>query len=105
MIEQLGTIDELVVGGYHAMDCVKRIAEFALECGIDTLVDLDLTDIFFRIYKQKDYFNIENYNPERFKLNMVYSPVKEEAEFLEMDFNKDYSSPVYGFTNESSKRR
>lgn len=105
LLEQLGTVDKLVVGGYHAMDCVKRVAEEALELGIDTLVDLDLTDLFFNIYKQKDYFSIENYSPENFKINMINRFGDKRTEFEERLFNKNYSSPVYGFVNESSKRR
>ena len=105
LLEQLGSIDKLVVGGYHVMDCVKRVSETALEIGIDTLVDLDLTDLFFNIYKQKDYFDMENYSPEKFKMNMINRFGNKNTEFEEMLFNRNYSSPVYGFVNESSKRR
>lgn len=104
LIEQLGDIDELVVGGYHFKDCVKRVAEVALQSGINTLVDLDLTDLFFNVYKQKDYFNMENYSPERFKSNMINRFGDEDTEFEERLFNRNYSSPVYGFTNHSSKK-
>ena len=105
LLEQLGAIDKLVVGGYHVMDCVKRVAEVALSLGIDTLVDLDLTDLFFNVYKQKDYFDIKNYSPERFKINMINSFGDEHVELEERLFNRNYSSPVYGFTNQTSKRR
>ena len=105
LIEQLGSVDELVVGGYHAMDCVKRVAEIALQSGIDTLVDLDLTDLFFNVYKQNDYFDMENYSPEKFKTNMINRLGDEDLEFEERLFNRNYSSPVYGFTKQSSKRR
>lgn len=104
LIEQLGDVDELVVGGYHAIDCVKRVAEIALERGINTLVDLDLTDLFFNLYKQKDYFDIENYSPERFKENMISRHGNEFTEFEERLFNRNYSSPVYGFINQSNKK-
>ena len=105
LLEQIGIIDELVVGGYHCMDCVKRVAEVALEHGIDTLVDLDLTDLFFNIYKQKDYFDLENYSPERFKLNMINRFEDGRMDLEERLFNNNYSSPVYGFTKECIKRR
>jgi len=104
LIDQLGPIDELVVGGYHAMDCVKRTAETALELGIDTLVDLDLTDLFFSLYKQKDYFNIESYDPERFKMKMINRGGSSDTELEERIFNRNYSSPVYGFAKKSSRR-
>ena len=87
------------------MDCVKRVAEVALSLGIDTLVDLDLTDLFFNVYKQKDYFDMKNYSPERFKINMINSFGDDYVELEESLFNRNYSSPVYGFTNQTSKRR
>lgn len=45
IINQLGKVDKLVIGGYHAQDCVRKIGEKALENGINTLIDLDLTDL------------------------------------------------------------
>lgn len=105
LLQQLGTVDELVVGGYHVMDCVKRVAEVALDFGIDTLVDLDMTDLFFNVYKQKDYFDIDNYSPERFKINMINRFGDRRIELEERLFDRNYSSPVYGFSKESSKRK
>ena len=105
LLQQLGSIDELVVGGYHVMDCVKRVAEVALDFGIDTLVDLDMTDLFFNVYKQKDYFNIDNYSPARFKTNMINRFGDSRTELEERLFDRNYSSPVYGYTKEDSKRR
>ena len=104
LIEQLGHVDKLVVGGYHAMDCVKRTAETALELGIDTLVDLDLTDLFFSLYKQKDYFNIDCYDPERFKIKMINRDGSYDTELEERIFNRNYSSPVYGFIEKPHKK-
>lgn len=104
LIKHLGDVEELVVGGYHVMDCVKRVAEVALQSGINTLVDLDLTDLFFNVYKQKYYFDMENYSPEKFKMNMISRHGDEYTEFEERLFNRNYSSPVYGFTNSSSKK-
>ena len=104
LIEQLGTIDELVVGGFHAMDCVKRVAEVALEYGINTLVDLDLTDLFFSLYKEKDYFDVENYNPDKFKLRMTSKYGEINIDLGERIFDRNYSSPVYGFTKSSGKK-
>ena len=104
LIEQLGDVDELIVGGYHAMDCVRRVAEIALQRGINTLVDLDLTDLFFNVYKQKDYFDIENYSPEKFKTNMIGRHGNDWTEFEERLFDRNYASPVYGFKKQSNKR-
>ncbi len=58
---QLGELDELVVCGFHADDCVRKTADFFTNQSIDVLVDLELTD-FFRIYKQFPTFQKEKYN-------------------------------------------
>ena len=104
LVDQLGSVDELVVGGYHAMDCVKRVAEFALQSGINTLVDLDLTDLFFNVYKEKEFFDMENYSPETFKKNMIARRGNYWPDYQEELFNKNYDSPVYGFNKSSGKK-
>ncbi len=104
LIEQLGDIDELIVGGFHALDCVKRLGETALQCNINTLVDLDLTDLFFTLYKEKDYFEIENYNPQRFKEYMINRKGNKFTQVQESIFNNNYSSPIYGFTTYNRNR-
>lgn len=104
LIEQLGDIDELIVGGFHALDCVKRLGETALQCNINTLVDLDLTDLFFVLYKEKDYFEIENYNPQRFKEYMINRKGNRFTQVQESIFNNNYSSPIYGFITYNRNR-
>lgn len=113
LINQLGDIEKLVVGGYHAMDCVKRVAETSLKHGIDTIIDMDLTDMFNSIYWHQDYFDVEKeYNPEdymEFRMkqleNNTYKedwPEWEETERNE--FLETYSSAAYGFTKTHSKK-
>lgn len=104
LIDQLGDVEHLVVGGYHFSDCVKRVAEFALHSGIDTLIDIDMTDLFFNLYKQERYFEIENYNPERFRKHMINRLGPDYTEFEEEMLNRNYSSPVYGFNISSEKK-
>ena len=67
LIEQLGDFDEIVIGGFHFGDCVKKVAEYCYQNGFSTLVDLDLTDLFFSVYYKKDYFKIDEYNPKNYK--------------------------------------
>ena len=104
LIEQLGYVDDLVVGGYHVMDCVKRVGEVAQQSGINTLVDMDLTDLFFNVYKQTDYFDMENYSPDRFKMKMITRRGSELSELEERIFDRNYSSPVYGFNKEKNDK-
>lgn len=105
LLQQLGYVDELVVGGYHFKDCVRRVAEVAMQKGIDSLVDLDLTDLFFSVYKQKEYFDEESYSSDKFKTYMLTRHGNENIEFAERMFNRNYSSPVYGYFKETRKTK
>lgn len=97
ILQQLGDIEKIVIGGYHFNDCVKRVGNVALEKGIDTLVDLDLTDLFYTLYKKKEYFKIENYDPIRYKKYL--EELKEKIGCEDKDFSKKlektYSSSIY----------
>lgn len=105
LIKQLGDIDELVVGGYHYSDCVKRVAKIGMALGIKTIVDLDLTDLFFNLYKDEDYFDIDKYDPERFKKNFYKNSFKYGDACATNLFNENYSNPVYGFNSEISIKK
>lgn len=105
LLHQLGNVDELVIGGYHVLACCKRVAEVAMQKGISVLVDLDLTDLFFNVYRHKEFFNEENYNPNKFKTFMITQDGDEYIEYEEKMFDENYSSPVYGYSNKSSKIR
>lgn len=103
LIEQLGDIQELVIGGYHFSDCVKIVGETALNMGVNTIIDLDLTDIFFNLYNQADYFDMLEYNPEKFKRQMMMDDLRFGEKIALEQFNYVYSSPVYGFSQPTNK--
>ena len=105
IINQLGNIDELVIGGYHAQDCVKRVGEVSLANGINTIVDLDMTDLFFNLYRQDNYFDLESYSPERFKKYMLEKMKRYGDDLAERIFNRNYQSNVYGFENIRKKQK
>lgn len=105
LIEQLGDFDEIVVGGFHFGDCVKRVAEYCYQSGFPTLVDLDLTDLFFSVYHKKDYFKIDEYDPQRYKNYMLSNSRFYNKEMAESLFERNYNSPVYGFENIEEKRK
>lgn len=105
LIEQLGDFDEIVVGGFHFGDCVKRVAEYCYQCGISTIVDLDLTDLFFNIYHKKDYFKIDEYNPQNYKNYMLLNNRFGNKEMAERLFERNYNSPVYGFESVEERRK
>ena len=101
LLMQVGDIDKLIVGGYHSQDCVKRLAEYAQSKEIDTLVELDLTDLFFKLYQEVDYFNISEYIPERDK-EYVYKKARScGRERLIKVFQRNFSSSVYRFNFEN----
>lgn len=106
LISQLGTIEHIVVGGFHWSDCVKRVAECCLENGIDTIVDLDLTDLFFGLYHQKDYFRKESYNTERYKeyRKNRMGKLKDENDIFEKKFKESYGNPIYKFYPEETQK-
>ena len=96
--------DILVVGGYHANDCVKRVAEVSNELGIDTLIDLDLTDFFFNLYRKEDYFKIDEYSPNRYYNYMKSKALEYHEDNFEDGFKKTFASPVYGFYKENNDK-
>lgn len=98
LINQLGDVDELMVGGFHMNDCVKRVTNKALEMGIDALVDIELTDIFYAVYYQ-DYFVKSDYSKEKFREYCITSETKYGCplELAERMFNRNYSDQAFGF--------
>lgn len=71
IIDQIGSCEELVICGFHSHDCVKRIAASAIKNSINTIVDVELTELFSE-YSEKIYFNKEFYNPANIKLYYDY---------------------------------
>ena len=43
------------------------MGETALKMGINVIIDLDLTDLFFSLYRHDEYFQINQYDPKRYK--------------------------------------
>lgn len=67
ILNQLGEVDILRIGGFHMWDCVERIAKRAYEKGIETLVDEDLTEFFTSRIKDENFQEgkYPTYNPHR----------------------------------------
>jgi hypothetical protein len=97
LFNEIGQVDEIVIGGYHFSDCVKKVAEYFQEHGVKTLVDLELTDLFFRLYRQK-YFDRSNYNPANFK-EFIMSETMKYFEDPEKQFNQMYESSICHFSD------
>ncbi len=60
ILDQLGPISTLRIGGFHMWDCVTRLAKYAHRQNLDVLVDEDLTEFFG--WRIKDaYFKVDRY--------------------------------------------
>lgn len=96
LASQIGEIDEIIVGGFHYSDCVKKVAEHFYKKGINVLVDLELTDLFFHLYRQT-YFEKETYNPGNYKQYIIAQSLNfnEDINSINEQINIRYSSPVY----------
>lgn len=106
LLNQLGYVDELVIGGYHFSDCVKRVEEAAMDIGMNTTIDLDLTDLFFSLYRNDEYFQIDQYDPKRYKeyWQRKLEQQGEEKEFIERQFKRMYGNSIYGFYSEETTK-
>ena len=103
VLNELGEVDELIVGGYNSQYSVKHVADLAYSNGIDTLIDLDLTEKFFGLSENKRYFNVEEYNPIRFKED-VEAIREDTSEYYKRQFYDIYSSPAFGFVGKRAKK-
>lgn len=101
LIKQLEDFDTIVIGGFHFADCVKKVAEYCYNQGYQTLVDLDLTDLFYSVHRIREYFDIYEYNPKEYKKFMIQSMSRNlPKEVVEKIFLNSYASPVYGMFDE-----
>ncbi len=104
LLDQLGEVESLVVGGFHAMDCVKRVADYSYDSEIDTLVDLELTDDF-NYFSKQEHFAIDNYNPANIRESIRYRAYKDRRTQEEFDHYldrvKDNFTPAYHLFDEN----
>jgi hypothetical protein len=60
ILNQLGTISKLRIGGFHMWDCVEKLARQAYKRNLDVLVDEDLTEFFGWMIGKAD-FRVDRY--------------------------------------------
>lgn len=98
LLEQIGDADEIIIGGFHLGDCVNRVAEHFHKNNINTMIDIELTDFLFHLYKQK-YFKRESYNPANYKQYSIALGLRcgESIEYILSQLDKIYGSPIYKF--------
>ena len=92
---QLGQIDEIIVCGFHTSDCVKKVAKHFHNMGVDTLVDIELTDMFIRC-QSNPLFNPSIYNLSNY---IEFCKAEDLIEYGELFFSKKiekmYNEPFY----------
>lgn len=79
ILDQIGDVSVLRIGGFHMWDCVEKLARRAHERGLDVLVDEDLTEFFpgrlqdsdFKVDKYPTYNPRKNGNDWFFQTFMV----------------------------------
>lgn len=113
IFNKLKDVDKLVVGGFHFSEAVKRVAEIGLKNNIDSLVDLELTDLFFSLYYEdgfeKDNYDLDRYKKQKMKRSFInFKNLKEDEKLkledvFEEQFSQVYESPAYGFYRDDIK--
>lgn len=71
IIDKLGDVDQLVLGGFHQRDCVERIAKHAYNKEIETFVDEDTTDRYSAKSKYADIPIVR----EEYSLESLFSDI------------------------------
>lgn len=104
LLNQIGNVDKLLVGGYHWSDCVKRVVDKAIDLGIDAIIDLDMTDIFFGLYRD-DYFKMdEEYDPDRYKQRLIDRNNKYHKDPMLDSIMETFGDKAYGFNFEHKRK-
>ncbi|MDD4298578.1 MAG: hypothetical protein PHS98_02995 [Bacilli bacterium] len=93
----LGEFEELVVCGFHAQDCVMRVAEYFYSLNNATVIDEELTD-FFGILSKRFYFNKGKYNLAN---KLIYDRAEDivlygkEILTRSVNYNKMFAKPYF----------
>lgn len=104
LLNQIGNVDKLLVGGYHWSDCVKRVVDKAIDLGIDSIIDLDMTDIFFGIYED-DYFKVdEEYDPNKYKQRLIDRNVAYLKDPMMESIKERFGAKAFGFDFDEIKK-
>ena len=85
--------DEVVVGGFHCNDCVEKFAKEIYSLNQNTMIDSDLTELFWGVSKYIEGWDINNYNPNLRLKNMID---RDYIEISQVDcYIEKYSHPVW----------
>ena len=91
---KLKNISELVVSGFFSRYYVKQMAKLASEKGVNTVIDLDLTEIFFLFYNKSGFLTKEPYNPDKF-YEFYINFFKDAYPDCEKDLYEIFGDPIY----------
>ena len=85
--------DNVVVGGFHCYVCVEKFAKEIYSLNQNTMIDSDLTELFWGVSKYIEGWDINNYNPNLRLKNMIdrdYIDPSQVDRYIEK-----YSHPVW----------
>lgn len=100
LLNQIGDMDEIVISGFHSESCVEDVAEYAYKLGVDTLVDLELTERFEYLYRQPE-FKIESYNPADLREKSIARSILDGEDMDRVNKALHSYSPIYHFYDDS----
>ncbi len=100
LFDQIGVMDEIVVSGFHSGSCVEEVAEYAYKSGVDTLVDLELTERFEYLYRQPE-FKIDSYNPADLREKSIARAILDGEDMDRVNKALHSYSPIYHFYDDS----
>lgn len=99
----IGTYNQIVVGGFHCFDCVERFANEIYKLNNNILVDTDLTEQFWNVSEYQEGWNIEEFNPEQ-KLERVLSINDYTPSGILRKAKTRYENPIWGISNETLEK-
>lgn len=87
--------EQIVIGGFHCFDCVKKLAMEVYKVNPNILIDTDLTEQFDFVSKYYEGWNISTFNPELKIENRRRSFGWTSDSLIEIILDK-YNHPAWG---------
>lgn len=89
----------IIIGGFHCFDCVEKFANEVYKINPNTIVDKDLTEVFWSVSKYQDNWDIKNYNAQQNFENILYADRFAPPDFMRRLLKK-YENPIWGIKSE-----
>lgn len=87
----------VVIGGFHCFDCVQKLATETYKFNKNTLIDTDLTELFWNVAKYQKNWDIKHFRPEQ-KLERALFNADIPSTILNKVFER-YKNPILGISS------